>query len=130
VPAQPPVPPLPVQLVAPLVVQLSMLEPPEVTVAGFADRLTVGAGTLEPTMIATDRVVLPPEFVHVRMNVAFAESAALVSVPLVALVPVQPPLAVQLSAFGLDHVSVVVPSAGMDNGLASSVTVGPLPLCL
>ena len=44
--------------------------------------------------------------------------------PEVALVPVQPPLAVQLVAFVLDHVTVVLPLYAGAIGLAEIVTVG------
>jgi hypothetical protein len=46
------------------------------------------------------------------------------TVPLVAFVPVQPPLAVQDVAFALDQVSVELPPDAMIVGLAHSETVG------
>jgi hypothetical protein len=46
------------------------------------------------------------------------------SVPLIASVPVQPPLAVQDVAFVLDQVSVALPPEAMIGGFAVKVTVG------
>jgi hypothetical protein len=45
-------------------------------------------------------------------------------VPLVAFVPVQPPLAVQEVAFVLDHVNIELAPDAMVVGFADNVTVG------
>lgn len=126
--------PLPVQLVALVVVQLRVLEPPTATEPGLAEKFTVGGGVADATVTLTERLVLPPcPLVQVRVNVVLAVNAALVSLPLVAREPLHPPLALQLSASVLDHVSMVVAPLGTEVGLAESVTPGtvvPLPgLC-
>src|SRR5688500_207976 len=61
---------------------------------------------------------------HVKVNVTFAVSATDGSLPLVALAPLHPPLAVQPVAFVDDHVSVVAAPATTDVGFAVSETVG------
>ncbi len=53
-------PPLPVQEVALLVVQLSVEEPFIGTVVGLALSVTVGAGVEEATDTFTDLLALPP----------------------------------------------------------------------
>lgn len=124
-PAQPLRPPLPVQDVALLLVQDSVVLPLSTTEAGLALNVTVGAGVDEATVMLTERAVLPPaEFEHVSVNVVFAVSAPLVKVPLVGREPLQPPEAVHEFASLVDHVSVVVPLAATDVGLAESVTEG------
>lgn len=123
--------PLPVQLVALVVVQLRVLEPPTATETGLAEKFTVGGGVADATVTVTERAVLPPcPFVQVNVKVVLAVSPALVSLPLVDRVPLHPPLAVQPLASVLDQVSVVVAPLATEVGLAESVTVGtvvPLP---
>src|SRR5262245_54816310 len=66
---------------------------------------------------------VPPAPVQLSVNAVFALSAALVSVPDVAFAPLHPPDAVQVVAFVLDHVSIVVPPLATVVGLAVRVTV-------
>lgn len=123
--------PLPVQPVALVVVQLRVLEPPTATDPGLAEKFTVGGGVVGATVTVTERLELPPcPFVQVKVNVVFAVSAAVVSLPVSGRVPLHPPLAVQLSASVLDQVSVEVAPLATEVGLALSVTPGtvvPLP---
>jgi hypothetical protein len=133
-PGQPEIPPVPLHEVASLVVQLSVLELPEATDDGLAEKLTVGAGVADCTSTVTERAALPPSvFVQVSVNVVSALSGPRVSLPLVGLLPVQPLLAVQASASVVDQVSVVLPCSCTDIGFAFSVIEGsttPLPgLC-
>jgi hypothetical protein len=58
------------------------------------------------------------------MYVALSDSAAVSSVPLVALSPLQPPLAVQEVAPLDDHVSVEFPPSVTEVGLAVKASVG------
>lgn len=105
-PAHPPVPPLPTQLVAPLLDQLSVVAPPDGTDEGFAENVTVGAGVAEPTVTVTERdVEPPPEFVHVSVKVVVALSGPRDSLPEVGFEPDQPPEALHDVAFVADHVS-------------------------
>ena len=71
---------------------------------GDADIATVGAGGV--TVTATLLCALPPEPLHVSMNVVDELSEPVLCEPLVALIPDQPTLAVQPSAFVLLQVSV------------------------
>src|SRR5687767_14333191 len=68
--------------------------------------------------------VEPPEPVQVNMNVASAVSGGVDSEPDTALVPDQPPEAVQEFALLADHVRVLEKPAVTDVGSADSVTVG------
>jgi len=114
-------PPDAVHDVAELVVHESAVVPPLATVAGFTARLTVGGPTA-----ATDFVSLavPPEPVQLNVNVAFAESALLVSLPLVAFPPAQPPDALHEVALVLVQLSCVVPPSPTVLGFTCSDTVG------
>jgi hypothetical protein len=113
-----------VQLVALVDDHVSELLPPLATLVGFAVSVTVGAGAVVVTV--TDRLVVPPPPVHANVNVVFAFSAAVVWLPLVAFVPLQPPEAVQLVALVAVHVRVDDPPLTTEAGLAVSVTEGAL----
>ena len=52
--------PLPVQLVAFVVVQLRVLDPPTATEPGLAAQFTVGGGVVGATVTVTERLELPP----------------------------------------------------------------------
>jgi len=67
---------------------------------------------------------LPPSPVHTSVNDVVTSSAALDWLPLVALLPLQPPLAVQDCAFWLDQLSVVDAPAATLAGLAVNDTCG------
>lgn len=123
------------QLVEPDVVQPSMLLPPGATEAGVAVKLTVGAGVDEATFTVTDLAALPPcALTQVRVNVVVADRGPRLSLPLVGLLPVHPPLAVHEFAPLLDQLRVVIPPLGREVGFAVRFTVGtgvPVPaLCL
>jgi hypothetical protein len=61
-------PPEAVQVVAFVELQVNIELPPLLTVAGLADRLTVGAGGGEPiTVTVTERVMFPPPPVHCKV---------------------------------------------------------------
>ena len=66
----------------------------------------------------------PPLPVQVSVKVVVAVRAAEVSVPVVALVPLQPPLAEQLEAFVLLQVKVAVDPDATTLGFAERATVG------
>jgi hypothetical protein len=118
-------PPLAVQLEALLVVQLRVELPFSATVVGLAIRFTVGGGVEEAIVTATDRPDEPPLLLaQVSVKVVLAASGPRTSLPAVALLPDQPPLAVQLLALVLDQVSVVEPCDWIVVGLAERLTVG------
>jgi hypothetical protein len=71
----------------------------------------------------TDRLAVPPTPVQASVYAVVLAGETL-SEPLVARVPLQPPLAVQLVALALDQVSVLDCPAVIDVGSAVSVTVG------
>ena len=104
--------------------QVSVLLAPLLIEVGAAVSVTVGAGVvlvMETEALAWD---VPPAPVQLRLYVAAALRAPELSVPETAFAPLQVPLAVHAVALVLDQVSVLVPPALMDNGLADSVTVG------
>jgi hypothetical protein len=94
---------------------------PFATVVGFSARLTVGGGT---TVTVFESLPVPPTPVQVSVNVVFAASALLVSVPLVALEPDQPPDALHELAFVLVQESCVVAPLAMVAVLKVTLTVG------
>jgi hypothetical protein len=69
-------------------------------------------------------VALPPVPLHVSVKIVFAAKAGVVSLPLVALLPVQPLEAVQAVALVELQVSVDAPPLATLVGLALSVIVG------
>jgi hypothetical protein len=115
-------PPLAVHVFALVVVQLSVELPPLAMLSGDADIATVGAGGV--TVTETLLCAFPPEPLQVSVNDVVDVSAPVLCEPLVALLPVQPPVAVQLLAFVLLHVSVELDPDAMLCGLAPSDTVG------
>lgn len=116
--------PVAVQLVALLDDQVSVVDPPAITDAGDALILTVGAGVVPLTFTVVDCEVDPPAPAQVSVKVLALVSAALVSNPVVPLVPVHAPLAVQVVALLEDQLSDVVPPLLTVVGLALNVTVG------
>jgi len=115
-------PPEAVQDAAFVELQVSVEEPPLATVVGFAVSVTVGARTTMTVAPAT--LLVPPVPVQVKKYDVLAARAPVLSVPLAALVPLQPPEAVQDAAFVELQVSVEAPPLAMEVGLAVSVTVG------
>ena len=76
------------------------------------------------TETITDALAVPPEPVQARLNWVVLVSAAVDSLPEVALAPDQPPEAVQDVAFVEDQVSVDDPPLVTDVGFAARDTVG------
>ena len=76
------------------------------------------------TLTCAEALVVPPGPEQLSVKVVAVVMAALVSVPLVAFVPVQPPEAVQLVAFVLDQVRVTVPLLETCDTFVFSDTVG------
>jgi hypothetical protein len=111
-----------VQLLALLEDQLSVADPPLLTVVGLALRLTAGAG-LE-TLTVTDRLAPPPGPLQVSVKVVVALSAPVPAVPLIGSLPDQPPDAVQLVALVEDQLSIADPPLLTLPGVALNVTVG------
>lgn len=91
-----------VQAVAPVDVQVTVAEPPAVTLAGLAAIDTVGRGA---TVIAVLALSEPPEPVQVNAKDVLAEKGPTLCEPLVALLPDQPPLAEQDVALVEVHVN-------------------------
>jgi hypothetical protein len=105
--------------------QVSVELPPEVTEDGFAVSVTVAAGVAPWTAIVTAPYpVCPLVAVQVREKRVSAIKVPVLLVPFAAFEPVQPPDAVQFSAFVLVQVSMVLPPALMFIGLAVMDTVG------
>ncbi len=100
--------PVAVQLTALLLCQFSVVEPLIGILVGSADKLTDNVGGAA-TVTLTEFLVtaLPPE--HDRLKVLLIVRELMVSDPEVGLVPVQSPVAVQLSAFVLLQFRMVEP---------------------
>lgn len=129
-PGHPANPPLPVQLVALLVVHCRVAKAFSATDVGLAEKFTVGAGVDEATVTFTVRLALPPsELVQASVNAVDAAIGPMVCVPLSALLPLQPlaagaALAVQAFASATLHVRFVVPCGAIEVGLAEKVMFG------
>jgi len=115
-------PPEAVQDVAFVEDQVSVDDPPLATDVGFAVRDTVGAGV--DTVTVADALCAPLAPVQVRLKVLLLVNAPEDSLPEVALVPDQPPEAVQDVASVEDHVSVADAPLLTVLGFAASDTVG------
>jgi hypothetical protein len=102
--------------------QLRMDVPSLVTVDGDALKVTEGAE--EDTTTSADCEREPPGPVHVNVKLVVAISGGVVAVPLIDLVPLQPPEAAQLCASVALHCKVVALPAGTLWLLATSVTAG------
>src|SRR5215831_13567822 len=111
------------QLVAFVEDQLSIADPPLLTVVGLALRLTVGVRGAD-TLTVTDWLALPPEPVHMSVKVVVALSGPVPALPLVGSLPDQPPEAVQLVAFVEDQLSIADPPLLTLVGVALRLTVG------
>ncbi len=102
--------PEPLQAVALLVVHVTVELAPAAIDAGVALRFTRGAG--EATVTVIDCVAVPPAPVQVSVKLVVVVSAAVICVPLGAMLPLQPPLAVQLVAsVAVQLSSVLVPGS-------------------
>ena len=122
-----------VQLVAFEVLHVSVEPLPLVTEAGFAERLTVGAGVPAVTVTVADLLAVPPLPVQLSEKVVVRVRAPVDPVPLVGFVPDHPPEAVQLVAPVLDQLRAEDWPEVTEAGLTESDTVGaapepPLPL--
>jgi hypothetical protein len=117
-------PPEAVHEVALVLLHVRVDAPPDATLVGFAVNFTVGAGGITVTVAAAAAGVVPLAPEQVSVKLAVAVSAPVVVLPLVALVPLQPPEAVHTVALALLHVSVdALPDATLV-GFAVSFTVG------
>ena len=74
--------------VALLELHVSVDDPPDATVVGDAEMLTVGAGT---TVTVVFVAALPPAPVQLSVYCVVAASAGVVTMPLVGCAPAQPP---------------------------------------
>jgi hypothetical protein len=118
-------PPAAVQLVVPVDDQVNVDDPPANTLSGLAENVTVGAGGGGAlTVIVTEVSAEPPGPVQARLYDAVVVSSERTSVPDRALVPDQPPVAVQVVVFMDDQVNVDDPPVETLSGLADNVTVG------
>jgi hypothetical protein len=115
-------PPEAVHAVALLEDQVNVELPPLATLLGLALIVTDGAGA--ETVTVADWLALPPAPVQVSANLVFVVRAAVLWEPLVALLPVQPPEAVQDVALVEDQVRVEVAPLATVLGLAVRVTAG------
>jgi hypothetical protein len=113
-------PPEAVQDVALVELHVSVEVPPLAMTEGFATKVAVGT-ILTRTV---DTPLVPPVPVQVKEYELGIVIAPVLCVPLVALLPVQPPEAVQEVAFVELHVSVEVPPLAIKVGFAVNVTVG------
>jgi hypothetical protein len=116
-------PPLAVQLVAFVEDQLSVVDPPLVTVVGVAVSVTAGAAGCV-TVTLTDCVADPPAPVQVSANAEVDVSGPVEAVPDVALLPLQLPKATHDVASVDDHDSVAAEPETTDAGAALNVTDG------
>jgi hypothetical protein len=95
--------------------------PPFAIDAGFAVSVAVGLpGTVT---VALTTLLVPPAPVQVSEYDVVAETGPMLCVPLVVLVPLQPPEAVHEVAFTEFHVNVELPPFAIDAGFAVKVTV-------
>jgi hypothetical protein len=115
-------PPVAVQDVALVELHVSVEVPPLATEIGFAVSVAVGVPGTVTVAVAT--LLIPPAPVQINEYEFVAVSAAVPWVPLVALVPLQPPEAVQEVALVELHVSVEAPPLATEVGFAVNVTVG------
>jgi hypothetical protein len=116
--------PLAVQDVALVLVQLSVADPPWLSVEGVAVRLSVGTGVTGVTVTVVLVVAVPPAPVQAIVNVVVPLRAAVVCVPDVAFAPVQPPDATHDVAFEEDQFRIDDPPCATAAGFAANVTVG------
>jgi hypothetical protein len=115
-------PPVAVQVVALVVVHVSVLDCPEVIAAGLGVSVTVGAAT-GATVTVTVRLPDPPGPVQVKVYCVVVVGDTC-SVPLIPREPLQPWLAVQVVALVVVQVSVLACPEVIEAGLGVSVTTG------
>ena len=119
-------PPLALQLVALSADQLRVVEDPLSMLKLVAVSETLGGAAL--TVTATEPLTLPPGPVQESVNVVSPDSGPTLSLPLVLLMPDQPPLALQLSASVAVQLRVVEPALAtlLSAALNDSVGAGVL----
>lgn len=110
------------QAVALVADQLRVEEPPELTLLGLACSATSGAAAITVTVIPCD--VEPPGPVHVSSNSVVFVSCPVTQVPLIAIGPCQPPLAMHWVALTAFHDNVDSARLLIVVGEAVSVMVG------
>ena len=110
-----------VQEVAFVADQVRVELPPLATVLGPADKVTTGAAAVTETVV--DCVALAPRPVQVSVYVVLALSAPVDWEPLMALLPDQPPEAVQAVALLETQLTVELPPLATVLGLALMLTV-------
>lgn len=113
-------PPDAAQDVALVLAQLSAAEPPEFTLLGVALSVTIGAAVATETV--TDCVAVPPAPLQVNSYSVVLVRVPVDTVPLVGMLPCQPPAAMQLFASGELQVRVELPPLLTVVGVAVSVT--------
>jgi hypothetical protein len=116
-----------VQLLALVDDQVSVLGLPVTTVAGFAERLTLGGTLGAPaalTVTITDCMAVPPGPLQLSVYVLFAVSVPVDAEPEVGCAPLHAPLAVQAVALVEDHARLLALPAVIVVGLALMLTVG------
>ncbi len=114
-------PPVAAQDVAFVELHVSVEVPPLATEVGVAASVTVGVPGTATVAVAT--LLVPPAPVQINEYELVAVSGAVPCVPIVALVPFQPPEAVHEVALVELHVSVEVPPLATEVGFADNVTV-------
>jgi hypothetical protein len=97
---------------------------PLVIDVGLTEKEIVGAGAAAPTSTVTEADTLPPAPRQLSAKVVSFVSVPVDCEPLIALLPDQPPEAVQLLAFALLQLRVELAPYAMEIGLAVSVNVG------
>lgn len=122
-------PPEAVQEVALVLDQVSVELAPELMVVGFAVKVSVGACCVCSVTVAAP-LLLPLAFEQVNVKVVVAMIAGVVSDPLSALFPAQPPEAEQEVALVADQVRVLVCPLVTAVGLALIWTAGRLAVAV
>ena len=115
-------PPVAVHEVALVELHVSVELPPLATEVGFAVSVTVGVPGTVTVVVAALLTPLAPT--QVKEYTVVAVRAPVLCVPLVALLPLQPPVAVHEVALVELHVSVELPPLAITDGFAINVTVG------
>lgn len=119
-------PPVAVQALELLDDQVSTLTPPGATVAGLADRVTVGAAGVAGgvTVTVVEALAAPPVPEQLRSYVLVATSAPVEALPLIPRDPLQAPEDVQAEALVEVQASVALPPLAIVPGVEVKVTVG------
>ncbi len=113
-----------VQLVAFVLLQVSVELPPLTTTVGLADNVIVGGAGALATATETELWISPPAPLQMSEYELGADKAPVDSEPLLALVPDQAPLAVHCVAFAADHDRVLAAPVATLSGFAVNDKVG------